>query len=139
MLIEKNIVSFDLPSMSKEEAIQLSGEKLVELGLVSEPYIQGMLEKEKTDITYIGNGVAIPHGTNESKKFVKESGIVILHFRKGIEYNSEKVFLVIGIAGAEGDHLSILSDIAIKLSNEQTVKKLIEAPDVESFVQIFNE
>lgn len=139
MLIEKNIVSFDLPSMSKEGAIQLSGEKLVELGLVSEPYIQGMLEKEKTDITYIGNGVAIPHGTNESKKFVKESGIVILHFREGIEYNSEKVFLVIGIAGAEGDHLSILSDIAIKLSNEQTVKKLIEAPDVESFVQIFNE
>src|SRR5699024_8570589 len=115
MNIKEEYVYFGLESIPREDAIILAGEKLVEHGFAQEPYIQSMLDKEKTDQTYIGNGIAIPHGLNEAKKFVKKSGVVILHFPQGIEYGDNKVYILIGIAGSNSDHLGILQDIAIKL------------------------
>lgn len=137
MNIGKDILYFDLPKMKKEEAIKLAGEKLLEHGLIGSEYIDSMLEKEKTDQTYIGNKVAIPHGTLEGKKYVKKSGIVILHFRESIDYSGNDVNLIIGIAGLDGDHLEILSEIAIKLSSEEKVENLINADSPEEFIDMF--
>lgn len=137
MNIGKDILYFDLPKMKKEEAIKLAGEKLLEHGLIESEYIDSMLEKEKTDQTYIGNKVAIPHGTLEGKKYVKKSGIVILHFRESIDYSGNDVNLIIGIAGLDGDHLEILSEIAIKLSSEEKVENLINADSPEEFIDMF--
>ncbi|MBU5438384.1 PTS sugar transporter subunit IIA [Tissierella sp. MSJ-40] len=137
MNIDKDILYFDLPKMKKKEAIKLAGEKLLEHGLIDPEYIDSMLEKEKTDQTYIGNKVAIPHGTLEGKKYVKKSGIVILHFRDSIDYSGNDVNVIIGIAGLDGDHLEILSEIAIKLSSEEKVNNLINAGSPEEFIDIF--
>lgn len=137
MNIDKDILYFDLHKMKKEEAIKLAGEKLLEHGLIDPEYIDSMLEKEKTDQTYIGNNVAIPHGKLEGKKYVKKSGVVILHFRDSIDYSGNDVNLVIGIAGLEGDHLQILSEIAIKLSSVERVENLINAGSPEEFIDIF--
>lgn len=139
MKVAASVVYFGLPSTNKEAAIRLAGEKLVENDLVETPYIESMLAKEKSDMTYIGNGIAIPHGLNEDKKFVKESGIVILHFPQGIQYDEQQVFLLIGIAGKDDEHLTLLQDIAIKLSDQMFVESLVQSTSQEEFLSLFNE
>ena len=138
MNINKDILYFDLEKMDKESVIRLAGEKLLEHKLISKEYIESMLEKEKTDDTYIGNNIAIPHGLSDAKKYVKKSGIVILHFRNSIDYDGRDVNIVIGIAGQDGDHLEILAEIAVNLSSEEKVKKLINSKTEEEFLHIFN-
>ena len=83
-----------------------------------------------------GLGFAIPHGVNEAKKEIKESGIVILQFPNGVEYGDSTVYLVIGIAGKDNEHLDILSKIAISLDDE-LVEKLKNSTDVNDFLNIF--
>ena len=95
-----------------------------------------MLEREKTMSTNMGLGFAIPHGVNEAKKEIKESGIVILQFPNGVEYGDSVVYLVIGIAGKGNEHLDILSKIAISLDDE-LVEKLKDSTDVQDFLDIF--
>ena len=112
ILVKENIV-LGLDSVSREESIVLAGKKLVERGYVNEGYVDAMLEREKTMSTNMGLGFAIPHGVNEAKKEIKESGIVILQFPNGVEYGDSTVYLVIGIAGKDNEHLDILSKIAI--------------------------
>ena len=119
VLCKENIF-LGLDSVSKEDAIVLAGQKLVENGYVNENYIEAMLEREKLMTTVMGMGVAIPHGVNEAKKEVKESGIVILQFPEGVDFDGEKAHLVIGIAGVGNEHLEILSNIAVVLDDELT-------------------
>lgn len=138
MNISNECTYFNLDSMQKMEAIKLAGEKLLENGFIEEAYIQSMLDKEKTDLTYIGNGIAIPHGLNDAKQYVKKSGIVLLYFPEGIDYDENKVFLMIGIAGKDDDHLEILQDIAIKLSEMDFVNSLLSSETKEEFITLFN-
>lgn len=138
MLVERHQIYFDLKEMTKEEAIRFAGNKLVELGYVEFAYVDSMIEKEKSDITYIGNGIAIPHGKYEAISLVKKSGIVVLHFRNGISYDEETAYIIIGIAANADDHIGVLSDIAITLSDEHTVQELIHSSDVEDFMAILN-
>ena len=138
MNISNECTYFNLDSMQKMEAIKLAGEKLLENGFIEEAYVQSMLDKEKTDLTYIGNGIAIPHGLNDAKQYVKKSGIVLLYFPEGIDYDENKVFLMIGIAGKDDDHLEILQDIAIKLSEMDFVNSLLSSETKEEFITLFN-
>lgn len=119
-ILNENNVVLGLESVSKEEAIKMAGKKLVENGYVSESYIDAMLEREKLMTTFMGMGVAIPHGVNEAKKDIKASGIVILQFPNGVEFDGEKAYLIIGIAGVGDEHLEILSNIATVLDDELT-------------------
>ena len=127
ILVKENIV-LGLDSVSREESIVLAGKKLVERGYVNEGYVDAMLD--------MGLGFAIPHGVNEAKKEIKESGIVILQFPNGVEYGDSTVYLVIGIAGKDNEHLDILSKIAISLDDE-LVEKLKDSTDVNDFLNIF--
>ena len=137
VLAKENIV-LGLDSVSREESIVLAGKKLVERGYVNEGYVDAMLEREKTMSTNMGLGFAIPHGVNEAKKDIKESGIVILQFPNGVEYGNSRVYLVIGIAGKGNEHLDILSKIAISLDDE-LVNKLKDSTNAEDFLNIFAE
>lgn len=135
--LDQEAVLFDLESMSKTEAIQLAGERLVELGYVKPEYVSSMQEKETIMSTYIGNGIAIPHGTDAAKKDVLKSGIDILHFKDGIDYDGNRVYLVIGIAGVGNEHLSILAKISTVLADEAFVSELIAKESKEAFIAYF--
>ena len=91
-------VKLGLQPVSKEEAIRAAGRLLVEQGCVDEAYIDAMLEREKLVTTYMGMGIAIPHGTTEQKARVKKSGIVMLQYPEGVDFGEEKAQLVFGIA-----------------------------------------
>jgi mannitol PTS system EIIA component len=125
---------------SKEEAIRLTGSILVDKGYVDADYIEKMLEREELTSTYMGNFVAIPHGTEDSKSFVKESGISFIQVPQGVDFgNGNIVKLLIGIAGKDNEHLDILSSIAIVCSEEENIEKLVAAKTAEEILAIFDE
>lgn len=135
VLCKENIF-LGLNTVTKEEAIVLAGKKLVENGYVNENYIDAMLEREKIMTTFMGMGVAIPHGVNEAKKEVKNSGIVILQFPEGVDFDGEKAHLVIGIAGVGNEHLEILSNIAVVLDDDLT-DRLKDSTDKDEILEAF--
>ena len=135
VLCKENIF-LGLYTVTKEEAIVLAGKKLVENGYVNENYIDAMLEREKIMTTFMGMGVAIPHGVNEAKKEVKNSGIVILQFPEGVDFDGEKAHLVIGIAGVGNEHLEILSNIAVVLDDDLT-DRLKDSTDKDEILEAF--
>ena len=121
-VLRKENVRVGLPSVSREEAVAAAGKLLVAGGYADEGYVQGMLNREQDLSTYIGKGIAIPHGENAVKDTIKKTGIVVLQYPEGVKFGSDTAHLVIGIAGMGNDHLAILANIATMVgdySNEQ--------------------
>ena len=123
-------VMLGLQPVSKEDAIRAAGRLLVEQGCVDEQYIDAMLEREKLVTTYMGMGIAIPHGTTEQKARVKKSGIVMLQYPEGVDFGDEKAQLIFGIAGVGDEHLDLLSNICTALEDETVLNNLKTTGDV---------
>ncbi len=117
--------------VTKEEAIQAAGEMLVKLGYVDETYIDAMQERERLVSTYIGMGVAIPHGTTQAKGTVKKTGIVCFQYPEGVDFGAEKAQLVFGIAGIGDEHLDLLSKLCTLLEDPALLETLKTTDDVE--------
>jgi mannitol PTS system EIIA component len=123
---------------SKDKAIRLTGSILVDNGYVDASYIDKMLEREELTSTYMGNFVAIPHGTEDSKQYVKNSGISFIQVPEGVDFGGGNIVkLLIGIAGKDNEHLDILSSIAIVCSEEENIEKLVSAKSAEEILAIF--
>lgn len=135
---EENIV-LNAAVKSQEEAIEQAGKILVEQGYVTPDYINEMKKREEITTTFMGNFVAIPHGTDEGKKEVISSGLSFLQVPEGVEFKGETVKLVIGIAGKDGEHLELLSQIAIVCSEMENVEKLVAATSEREIIQIFED
>lgn len=123
ILSVKNILT-GLESVPKEEAIRKAGELLVKGGYVEEAYIGAMLAREELTTTYLGMGIAIPHGTSDAKEKILKSGIVVLQYPQGVCFGDEKANLVIGIAGVGDEHLEILARLSTSLDDELVLEKL---------------
>lgn len=138
VLTRENVL-VGLPSVSKEEAIRHAGELLVQGGYVEMPYIEGMLNRERDITTYIGKGIAIPHGENAVKDSVKESGIVVLQYPEGIAFGDDKAYLIIGIAGRGDDHLAILANLATTMDEytDEELQKLYTTKDPNLLYEVF--
>ena len=117
--------------VTKEEAIQAAGELLAKLGYVDDSYADAMQEREKLMTTYMGMGVAIPHGTTQAKGTVKKTGIVLLQYPEGVDFGEEKAQLVFGIAGIGDEHLDLLSKICEMLEDQEVLETLKTTNDTE--------
>lgn len=118
-----------LASESKEAAIRRAGELLVRGGYVEEPYVDAMLRREQFATTYLGMGIAIPHGTSDAKERVLRSGIVVLQYPEGVDFGDEKAHLVIGIAGVGDEHLDILARLSASLEDDDLLQRLLSTHD----------
>jgi len=123
---------------SKDDAIRESGEMLVDVGAVSPEYIDAMFEREKSVSTYMGNYLAIPHGTNESKDSIKRSALSVIRYDQPIDWDGNEVRFALGIAGYQGGHMDILSKIAILFSDTDEVDKLIAARSAEEVYELLH-
>ncbi len=117
--------------VTKEEAIQAAGELLEELGYVDGTYVSAMQDRERLVSTYIGMGVAIPHGTTQAKGTVKKTGIVFFQYPEGVDFGAEKAELVFGIAGIGDEHLDLLSKLCTLLEDPARLETLKTTDDVE--------
>ena len=136
MNIDKIRIAKVEQSISKEEAINRVGQMLVDSGFVEKEYINLMQEREVIVTTYIGNHLAIPHGTSESQTLIKESGISILQAPNGIQFGEELAYLIVGIAGKDGTHMDILSRIAIACSDVNVVIEASKLSDHNQLIQL---
>lgn len=116
--------------VTKEEAIRAAGNLLEELGYVDENYTPAMLEREKLVTTYMGMGVAIPHGTTQAKGTVKKTGIVFFQYPEGVDFGEEKAQLVFGIAGVGDEHLDLLAKLCTILEDPARLETLKTTGDV---------
>ncbi|QUM67610.1 PTS sugar transporter subunit IIA [Staphylococcus delphini] len=124
---------------TQEEAIEKAGELLVDSGVIKAGYVQAMKDREQIVSTFMGNALAIPHGTDEAKNEVIASGLSLLQIPEGLDWNGEEVKVVIGIAGKDGEHLDLLSQIAITFSEEENVDKIVNAASPQAIRQVFEE
>jgi PTS system mannitol-specific IIA component len=124
---------------TKLEAMREAHEILMEAGAVTADYLPAMLEREKSVSTYMGNFLAIPHGTNEAKDAIKASALSFVRYSTPLDWDGNPVRFVVGIAGIENQHLDILSKIAIVFSDEDQVQALTDAPDADAIMAILSE
>lgn len=129
-VIDANGVKLNQSPVAKEDAIRAAGELLVKQGCVDEAYVDAMIERERLVSTYMGMGLAIPHGTSEAKGSVKKTGIVLVQYPEGIDFGQEKAQLVFGIAGIGDEHLDLLSKICEALEDEEVLEKMKTTDDI---------
>lgn len=137
-ILVKGGIKLNLKPVSKEDAIQRAGELLAELGYVDISYAAAMQEREKLVTTYMGMGVAIPHGTSQAKGTVKRTGIVLMQYPEGVDFGDEKAQLVFGIAGVGDEHLDLLGKICTVLEDEDTLEKLKTTNDIDWIMKQLN-
>lgn len=136
MNITKELIALDQTFNDKNEAIRLAGQLLVDQNLVDEEYIDQMIARDDDLSTYMGNFIAIPHGTGESGHLIKESGISIIQVPDGVRFGDNLVTVIFGIAGKGGEHLDILSQIAILCEDIGNVQKLADAKAEEDILSL---
>lgn len=124
---------------TKDDAIREAGALLVAAGAVKPEYVDAMLEREASVSTYMGNFLAIPHGTNEAKDAIVRSALSLVRYANPIDWDGEEVRFAVGIAGLNNEHLEILSKIAIVFSDEDEVQKLIDAADANELFALLEE
>ncbi len=138
ILLEKKNIVLNCKPVSPEEAIKAVGKRMVESGYVEESYIQGMLDREASFSVAIGSHVAIPHGTEESRKAIKKTGLIVMTYPEGIEWGDELVRLVVGIASTGEDHLGILGKIVEVAETEEDTDKLVDDATVDQLYKLLN-
>lgn len=134
-LLLRDNIRVNCKADTQEQVIRQVGQMLVDSGYVKQSYVDGMVEREKTFSTFMGNGLALPHGVEAAKKEIKSSGIAVLTFTEGTDWDGNKVNVVIGIAGVGEEHLDILSVIADKMMDETAAEKLATG-DVDTVYEI---
>jgi len=112
-IVSLETVRLQAQARDKLDAIRQAGELLVHGGCVEPPYVNGMLARERTMSTYLGNGVSIPHGQHEDLALVRRTGISVLQLPEGVEWEpGELAYLVIGIAASSNEHVGVLANLA---------------------------
>jgi PTS system mannitol-specific IIC component len=130
-VIIKESILLNQPSVTKEEAIRKAGELLVARGAVEPAYVDAMQERERMVSTYMGMGIAIPHGTAQAKGTVKKTAISMVQYPEGVDFGAEKAQLVFGIAGIGDEHLDLLAKIAGCLEDPEILEKMKTTGDVD--------
>ncbi|MDY2801083.1 MAG: PTS mannitol transporter subunit IICBA [Fusobacterium mortiferum] len=137
--LEKKAIILNKKSVTKEEALKDVGSYMAELGYVKPNYTNYILEREKQSTTYLGNYVAIPHGTVEGKQEIEKTGIVIFQYPEGIDFgNGNIAYFLIGIAAKSNEHIEIISHLSDVIEDEEEVLKLKEEKDIEKLYKIFS-
>ncbi len=137
ILLKSNIITGLAPE-PHEDVIRRCGKMLVDSGYVNAPYIDGMLARDRGFSTAIGNLIAIPHGEIAFKKEIKSTGLVVLTYPGGVEWNGETVKLVVGIAAKGDEHLEILERIVEAFEEEKDVEAAVQNNDVEALFGILS-
>jgi mannitol/fructose-specific phosphotransferase system IIA component len=140
-----NILTLDMIRLnasveSKEDAIRQAGDLLVKSGCVHPDYILGMLAREQSMSTFVGNGVSIPHGMFDDLSLVYRAGISVLQVRDGIEWEPGNIaYLLVGIASKTDEHIKILANLASVIEDEETAKLLAQTDDPNLILDYLNQ
>ncbi|GIH70720.1 PTS sugar transporter subunit IIA [Sphaerimonospora thailandensis] len=136
--LDPRAVRLTASAVGRDDAIRQCGRALVAVGAVAEPYVDTMIERERSISTYVGEGVAIPHGTLAGKDAVHHDAICVLRFPDGVDWDGEKVTVCVGIAARGDGHVRLLAELAQILLDPERVHALREATRVEDVVRLLH-
>ena len=139
-ILSKDRILLQASATDKPDAIRKAGELLVKSACVLPEYVDGMLKREESMSTSLGNGVAIPHGVYENRDHILKTGISVLQLTDGVEWDEgDTVFMVIGIAASGDEHVGVLSNLAEVIDNEETLTELLKTNDPDTVVKYLGE
>jgi PTS system mannitol-specific IIC component len=124
---------------SRDDAIDEAGRLLVAIGAVEESYVAAMHERETSVSTYMGNGLAIPHGTNEAKSAIRHTAICFVRYADPVDWKGQPAEFVVGIAGAGDDHLTVLSRLAEVFTDEGEIARLRAAGSPDEVLAVLGD
>ncbi|HBL7016195.1 TPA: PTS mannitol transporter subunit IICBA [Serratia marcescens] len=137
-LSESNVF-LNLQASDKEQAIRFAGEQLVKGGYVEPEYVPAMLEREKLTSTYLGESIAVPHGTIEAKDRVLRTGVVFCQYPQGVRFGDEEdevARLVIGIAARNNEHIQVITSLTNALDDESVIERLANTTSVQEVLDL---
>ena len=139
-ILSKERISLQASATDKADAIRKAGELLVKSGCVLPEYVDGMLKREESMSTSLGNGVAIPHGIYENREHILKTGISVLQLTEGVDWEEgDKVLMVIGIAASADEHVGVLSNLADVIDDEGSLAELLKTNDPDIVVKYLGE
>ncbi|MEZ8821500.1 MULTISPECIES: fused PTS fructose transporter subunit IIA/HPr protein [Vibrio] len=137
--LSKSDITLGQTAEDKFKAIQNIAGDLTAKGLVDSGYVEGMLNRENQNSTFLGNGIAIPHGTTDTRGLVKETGVAVHHFPEGIDWaDGNRVYVAIGIAAKSDEHLGILKQLTKVLAADGVEEKLKQAKSEDEIIALLN-
>jgi PTS system mannitol-specific IIA component len=135
-LLDRRAIRLAEKAADRDEAIRRCGETLVEIGAVDPGYVDTMLARERSISTFVGEGVAIPHGTLGGKELVKRDALAVLRFPEGIDWGGEQVTVCVAIAAAGDGHVELLAALAEILLDEDQARELREATHIDTVIRL---
>ncbi len=139
MELEPGNVQLDAKVASKAEAIRAAGSLLVNNGYIKPGYVDSMMGREKVANTYLGSGIAIPHGLPKDREMILRTGISVLQVPGGVTWSrGETVYLVVAIAARSDEHIGILANLTSVLTDEETNRKLATTSDVNDIIEVLS-
>jgi len=134
-------VFLGLSASNKEQAIRFAGEQLVKGGYVQPEYVEAMLAREKLTPTYLGESIAVPHGTVEAKDRVLKTGVVFCQYPQGVLFGDDAddvARLVIGIAARNNEHIQVITSLTNALDDESVIEKLAHTTSVQEVLDLLS-
>lgn len=142
--LETSTIALNQQAKTKEEAIRQVGQLLVDNGNVEPAYIDSMIARDRDVSVYMGNFIAIPHGQESGMSAIKKTGIAVVQYPWGVDWSDDPatenlVTVVFGIAGLNGEHLALLSQIALFCSDVANVQRLADAQSAQEIMSLLKE
>ncbi|GAA0362613.1 PTS sugar transporter subunit IIA [Actinoallomurus spadix] len=135
-LLDRAAVRLDAVAADRDDAIRQCGRTLLDVGAVDTTYVEAMVERERSISTYVGEGVAIPHGTLAGKDAVRHDALCVLRFPGGVDWDGNHVVLCVGIAAKGDGHVRLLSELAQILLDPDKARALRESTDVDEVIRL---
>lgn len=139
-VLTKEKIKLQAKVQDKYEAIRMAGRLLVEAGHVPPAYVDAMIEREDALSTYMGAGLALPHGTNEAKSMIRSTGLSVLTVPDGVDFGGgQTARLIVAIAASGDEHMELLTNIAMIVSDEETADRILQSHSPDEVLAIFKE
>jgi len=135
-VLSADAVRLGLSASDKEDALRQCGAVLVEIGAAGPAYADAILERERSVSTYMGEGFAIPHGTDASREYINRAALAFLQFPDGVDWNGKECFVCIAIASKSDEHIGILQSLAMVLTDKESAQRLRETTSVDEVLEL---
>lgn len=135
-LLDRRAIRLAEHATDRDDAIRRCGQALVDVGAADPAYVEAMLARERSISTYVGEGVAIPHGTNEAKESIHHDALAVLRFPDGVDWNGEQVSVCVAIAAQGDGHVDLLAELADILLDPDRAAALRQADDVDEVLRL---
>jgi mannitol/fructose-specific phosphotransferase system IIA component len=136
LLLEAEAVRLGLRATDRFDAVAQAGRVLLDIGAVDVPYVDAMAERERSLSTYLGEGFALPHGTDASREHVRRPAIAVLQFPDGVDWGGQPVRVAIAVASASDEHVRILAQVANVISEPGQAERLRQATEPDDVLEL---